>query len=238
MLIPVPLVGDFLNRPPQFCRELTESFDWYILFDIHTDQLLVLDLSIGWYDIKRLSFYVHQQSLHQGMKNLEKLRDGILLKEDYFYVFTDINSGEHLHIVNLEREHVAKIEGNFNELFLRKFTETSFLNEIKNNRVIRTGANVKKQVLLAINKLNEFNWSKLRIYKVKFEDAQKRDDKVILELVYYLKINVDGFPKVNFPFLATFTITSHSNVKVKEIVSLGVREFQPQKTRIAQMSLE
>ena len=66
MLIPVPLVGDFLNRPPQFCRELTESFDWYILFDIHTDQLLVLDLSIGWYDIKRLSFYVHQQSLHQG----------------------------------------------------------------------------------------------------------------------------------------------------------------------------
>ena len=50
-------------------------------------------------------------------------------------MFTDINAGEHLHIVNLEREHVAKIEGNFNELFLRKFTEAGFLNEIKNNRV-------------------------------------------------------------------------------------------------------
>ena len=74
-----------MNRPAQFCRDLTESFDWCVLFDIHTDQLLVLDLSIGWYDIKRISFYVHQDSLHQGMKNYEKLRDGILLKGIVFF---------------------------------------------------------------------------------------------------------------------------------------------------------
>lgn len=230
-------VGDFLNRSPQHCRYLTESFDWYIQFDIHTDQFLVHDLSIGWYDMKRLSFHVHQDSLHQGIKNYEKLRDGTLLKEDHFFVFTDILNGHHLHVINLEREKIWKVQANFNTLFMEKFATCDFLAEIKNNKFIKTGA-VKKQVLLAINKLNQANWTKLQVCKVKFEDAQKRDNKVILELIYYLKVNVDGFPKVNFSFLATFIVTSLTEVTISEIVNLGMREVPSQKTRIAQMSVD
>ena len=129
---------------------MTESFDWYIQFDIHTDQFLVHDLSIGWYDMKRFSFHVHQDSLHQGthakcpilfnkfiqgIKNYEKLRDGTLLKEDHFFVFTDILSGHHLHVINLEREKIWKVQANFNTLFVEKFATCDFLAEIKNNKV-------------------------------------------------------------------------------------------------------
>ena len=59
-------IGEYLNRPSIYCRDLTESPDWFILFDVVTDQLLVLDLSTGWLDVKRLSFYIHQNSLHHG----------------------------------------------------------------------------------------------------------------------------------------------------------------------------
>ena len=108
--------------------------------------------------------------------------------EDFLYVFTDVLRGERLHIVNLESEHIVHVDVNFNTLFHRHFAQCDFLHEIKNNKVffttsnilqntkkfIKTGAIVKKQVLLAINKLNETNWERLQIYKVKFEDAQKK----------------------------------------------------------------
>ena len=73
---------------------------------------------------------------------------------------------------------------------------------------------------------------------IKFRTNFKRDNKVILELIYYLKVNVDGFPKVNFSFLATFIVTSLTEVTISEIVNLGMREVPSQKTRIAQMSVD
>ena len=65
--IPVaPNACDFLNRSSIHCRDVVESHDWFILFDICTDQILVLDLSTGWLDVKRLTFHIHQNSLNQG----------------------------------------------------------------------------------------------------------------------------------------------------------------------------
>ena len=77
-----------------------------------------------------------------------------------------------------------------------------------------------------------------RFLMIKFRTNFKRDNKVILELIYYLKVNVDGFPKVNFSFLATFIVTSLTEVTISEIVNLGMREVPSQKTRIAQMSVD
>jgi len=54
-----------------------------------------------------------------------------------------------------------------------------------------------------------------------------------------MKINGDGFPKDNFPFLTSFAIASPSQVTISNIVNLGVRECVPlQKARLAQMSIE
>jgi len=224
-------IGEYLNRPSIYCRDLTESPDWFILFDVVTDQLLVLDLSTGWLDVKRLSFYIHQNSLHHGIKNYDKLKDGNFLKDDEFFVFTDIVNGSPLHILNLETETVRIIEGSINTLFFEKFPQYQFFDDIKSNKLnINTGAVfngvVRKPILLAINKLNRQNWNNITIHKIKLEDAQNRsDNSLALDLVYYMKIETENFPKVNFVFMATFIVRENEKMLLSDILYMGVREM-------------
>jgi len=205
----------------------------------------VLDLSIGWLDVKRISFYIHQQSLHQGLKNYEKLKDGVLLKDGDLFVFTDILNGSLLHILNLETEQVRILNTNINSLFFEKFVTYRFFDELKSNkcldfpsfRIPKNGL-VRKQIILAISRLNQSNWNSLRIHKIKFEDAQQSEGIVTLDLIYYLKTEAEGFPKVNFTFLATFVISSPGDeVSVREIINLGIREIPPLKSKL-QMCVE
>jgi hypothetical protein len=155
--------GDFLNRSSSYCRDVVESHDWFILFDICTDQILVLDLSTGWLDVKRITFNIHQNSLNQGIKNYEKLRDGNLLKDDELFVFPDILNGSNLYILNLETENVRIIETNLNTLFFEKFITYSFF-DIKNNKenIINIITNNYTNSFIIETKAHRKQWSKLR----------------------------------------------------------------------------
>ena len=57
------------------------------------------------------------------------------MKDDEFFVFTDIVNGSPLHILNLETETVRIIEGSINTLFFAKFSEYHFFDDIKSNKV-------------------------------------------------------------------------------------------------------
>ena len=102
---------------------------------------------------------------------------------------------------------------------------------------------------MAINKLNRQNWNNITIHKIKLEDAQNRNDSyhvtrvgsktrdqkseswirsdnsLALDLVYYMKIETENFPKVNFVFMATFIVRENEKMLLSDILYMGVREM-------------
>ena len=57
------------------------------------------------------------------------------------------------------------------------------------------------------------------------ESLIRSDNSLALDLVYYMKIETENFPKVNFVFMATFIVRENEKMLLSDILYMGVREM-------------
>ncbi|CAG5113862.1 Oidioi.mRNA.OKI2018_I69.chr2.g7952.t1.cds [Oikopleura dioica] len=213
------------NRTHVETCELTESPDWYIAFDPHTDQLLVLDLSSGFIEMQKQVYCIHQDSLSYGYQHLAGLLNGTFLKENICVIFNDLMESRRLNIIDLAAENVRCIDADFLGLFNE--SRLACLKEVQDKLSFMMGQKIFKESLRDI--IENFpleEWKNLKTIGASLLSFDIEEDKSIkAECMFTMKsVTLHEFP-ASFKFFAAFTIPQESDEVSVESVFRGFEKL-------------
>jgi len=205
------------NRTSIETCELTESVDWYIAFDPHTDQLLVFDLSSGFIEMQKQVYCIHQDSLSYGYHHLEALLSGIYLKDNICVIFNNLLHSTRLNVIDLAAEKVRRIDADFIALF--DDSRLSTFKKVQEKLTFMLNQKIfKSSIAETIEDFPIDEWKKLKTTAATLISFKMDDEKSLkCEVMFTMKAtSLPEFP-ASFKFCSIFTVRENDIVSVSSV---------------------